>query len=59
MEPEIPSGLFFRTFGKSHLDDSGNRPDDNMKMNFNGRELLGYKINGSGPGLWPMRELCC
>jgi len=26
-----------------------------MKMNFNGRKLLGYKINGSGRGLWPMR----
>lgn len=59
-EPEILSGLFFyRTFEKSHLDDSGNRRDDNMKMNFNGRKLLGYKINGSGPGLRPMREACC
>ena len=51
--------FFCRTFGKSHLDDSGNRRDDNMKMNFNGRKLLGYKINGSGPELWPMREACC
>jgi hypothetical protein len=51
--------FFCRNFGKRHLDDGGNRRDNNIKMNFDGRQLLGYKITESGSELWPMREVCC